>query len=385
MNILYLADPASIHDAAWINNLASRPGNKCHLVVRKVHESHIGLGTLHANVRIVAVIEDFSTIRPLRNLRQILRIKSIVNDYNIHLIHILYAEPNSLWANGKRCLGVPIVITTRGSDVLRTIPAFFDSKSWLKKVVARQYRSAFANADAITCTSSQQRANVRRFAPLQNISIIRTGVDVSSIEQVQSNVSGRAGIDRPFVLMPRKMDPVYNHEFTLDAITLLSQVVKEKFAFVFLDADSHQKSYVKFIREKAQFTGADVRFLPLQTPVRLISLYKQSTLVVMNPHSDGSPVTAMEAMACGKPVILPPLPYDEEIFSGAFFFKTWSPLALKDEIEQVLKIPADQLEAVVQRNMEVVRLKADFRREMTRVENIYLELMNGKSFGVPKN
>src|SRR5690606_1886260 len=121
-------------------------------------------------------------------------------------------------------------------------------------------------------------------------------------------------------LMPRKMDPVYNHEFTLDAITLLSQVVKEKFAFVFLDADSHQKSYVKFIREKAQFTGADVRFLPLQTPVRLISLYKQSTLVVMNPHSDGSPVTAMEAMACGKPVILPPLPYDEEIFSGAFFF-----------------------------------------------------------------
>ena len=83
MNILYLADPNSIHDARWINFFAEKETNRCFVIYRAVHQKSFS-GTqslLLDRVTILAAVRDCSTVRPWRNWTDVLRIKAILLKY----------------------------------------------------------------------------------------------------------------------------------------------------------------------------------------------------------------------------------------------------------------------------------------------------------------
>lgn len=377
MNVLYIADPNSIHDVRWINFFASKRNVKSYVIFRKWHVQRSDDPQVHFNQNVVVVdsIHDVSAIRPWRNWIQARRIKSIIRKNGIRIMHILYAEPNALWSNWRRRFGIPIVITTRGTDILQTIPAFFRRQSILDKIVAANYRRAFTNADLITCTS---QAQVTKLTDLgikhRNIRVIRTGVNFDSLDQSQKNVSTSLGIVKSFVLMPRNMQPMYYHEFTLDAIALLPPRIRQEYAFVFINAGDKTQNYFKDILRKAATVYAQIRFVSSLTQGRLLGLFMEASLVVMNPRSDGSPVTAMEAMACNAPLILPPLPYDFPIFQNVFTFSNWSPQSLSDKISEVLRTPEKVLAESKRMNYEAVKAHGNMAIELNKVWHEYNEL-----------
>jgi len=372
MNILYLADPNSVHDIRWINFFAER-GVNCYMIVRERHVRG-EYPRLDERIQVVGAIRDPSTIRPIRVVAQLLKIKTFIETFRIDLLHILYAEPNALWANARSYFGCPIVVTTRGSDVLRTIPMFFDNKSLLGKAVAWQYRRAFRYADTITCTSTAQQEQVQRLTVETPVVIVRTGVDFRLVEREERHVAESLGIRTPFILMPRKMEPLYDHAFTLDAISLLPEHVRNKFAFVFLNADTPQRLYYRKIVDKASGIQARFHFIPSLSHEDLFCLYKQASLVIMNPRSDGSPVSAMEAMACKVPVILPPLPYDSDLFSQIFSFTRWTPDALKTTIETVLSTPEAELHEMLDNQYHRIHLEGNTEVQLKKVLQIYHDL-----------
>ncbi len=372
MNILYLADPNSVHDIRWINFFAEC-GVNCYVIVRERHFRD-EYARLDERIQVVGTIRDPSTIRPIRVVAQLLKIKTFIKAFRIDLLHILYAEPNALWANARSYFRCPVVVTTRGSDVLRTIPMFFDNKSFLGKAIAWQYRRAFRFADMITCTSIAQQEQVRRLAVETPVVIVRTGVDFRLVEREERHVAESLGIRTPFILMPRKMEPLYDHAFTLDAISLLSERIRNKFTFVFLNADTPQQLYYRKIADKADGIQACFHFIPSLSHEDLICLYKQASLVIMNPRSDGSPVSAMEAMACRVPVILPPLPYDPDLFVQKFSFATWTPEALKTTIETVLSTPEPELHEMLDNQYHRIRSEGNTERQLKKVLQIYNDL-----------
>ncbi len=369
MNLLFLADLNSLHDRKWISYFAEK-GYLCCVISRSKTSSQ---RNAIKNIKILGSIEDYSTIRPWKNGSQFEKLRFWLQQYSIDVFHILYAEPNALWAMVKQHIKVPILLTTRGTDVLKTIPEFFRSKSVLGLLVKNKYRKALNYVDHITVTSLGQRDSITKFfkkkVPLE---VIRTGVDLEQIlashAQTPDMLHGRS-----FMLFPRRMTKTYDHDLSIDAIEILPDNLKKKYIMVFVDSDSYAKDYVSSIRARMSET-TDVKFLFLshQRQKNIWELYKQSSLVVMNPVSDGSPVSALEVMVLGKPLILGNAQYDDDLFSGITKMNSRSFTELRDLMVREITNPTEYT------GYTLVKNKANRQSEMAKLDKIYLKLASRK-------
>ena len=373
INLLVIGDPNSIHDTRWIEYFSSSDAYKVYLLSREEHYHQYKKSnkTYPPRQKLLKPIQAPSTVRIYRTMKNARYIRSLVKMYKIDVIHIMYAEPNALWARWIRMLNTPVVLTTRGTDVLKTIPDFFRRKDLLSRIVAYQYKEAFNIFDYITCTSQKQAQSLKAIGVKSSLQIVRTGVDFGKVSAAASDMKSTLSISKPFVLMPRNMKPIYYHEFTLEAISLLNQKIKQDYTYVFVDADTYDQKYFQKIKDAADNIAADIRFYPSLSHEGVLSLYKQAVLVVMNPISDGSPVSAMEAMACKVPVVLPPLAYDQEVFCYCPTFEVWKPQALKEKMEEVITMKEQELHNILCKSYQLVLERGDTAKEMRKVAKLY--------------
>jgi hypothetical protein len=144
VNILYLADLSSIHDRKWIDYFLVNGFSNSYVILRKIHLNSNKEWIKRCGYRVIGTISDHSVIRFYRTFATLVKIRSLIKRYGIQCFHILYAEPNSLWAVYRKFLGCPTIITCRGTDVLKTIPEFFSRTNILKRIVSTLYQKSFA-------------------------------------------------------------------------------------------------------------------------------------------------------------------------------------------------------------------------------------------------
>jgi hypothetical protein len=342
VKILFLADPNSIHDIKWISWFSDQ--HQCYILARKHHLEGWDLAKREAfkmlyKIEIVASVEDFSVRRLFNTFWEWRKIKALLSRYQIGVFHIMFAEPNALWCIFRpSTLNVKYVLTTRGTDVLKTIPAHFSKGDLLNKLVSALYKLAFRKFDIITCTSKSQERNVKMIAPSSRVEIVRTGVDVEAIIATRAEHLPNKLIGVRYILFPRNMQPLYNHEFSMEAIRKLPAEILEQFKFVFVDADSKNQVYVQRIQAMmTEFGAHHFCFLPRQSQQAIWALYKNASLVIMNPVSDGAPVSGMEVMICNRPLILGNVDYDEDIFGDTCFKLTeWNADQLAEMITAIV-------------------------------------------------
>jgi len=264
-----------------------------------------------------------------------------------------------------------MIVTTRGTDVMRTIPEAFKKKSLIDYLVAPAYRKAFCLADWVTGTSKTQLDSVASFSGRNSkVSIIRTGV---KLEFLLSDTSGHfpANLQDTYILFPRYIKPIYNHEFCLEAIELLPSLVKRKYSMVFVGKGDGDIEYQRKLENKMNaIKDVNFVFLPRVGQETIFELYKRASVVVMTPTSDGSPVTAMEALASGSQLIMGPLQYDDEIFnSNIYKLSTWDANELASSIARMVHekrgmVSSDFLSLV------------DSNKEMKKVYELYNTLVS---------
>src|SRR6188768_3634337 len=121
MNLLYIADPHTIHDMNWIGYFAADADCQCFLVCLKKQHQRMREQDFRKleskNIHFLGYIDNFSIRRPTLILRNVSFLKKWISNHHIDLIHIIYAEPNILWASFKSYLNTPIVLSTRGTDI----------------------------------------------------------------------------------------------------------------------------------------------------------------------------------------------------------------------------------------------------------------------------
>lgn len=369
MKVLYLADPHSIHDKKWIQALKSHGIDEKWLI----RERHAGSIPEEILSKTLGVIPDFSIKHLFRTLAFALKIKKQIKNNHIQIVHILYAEPNALWVNFHWYFGVPMVITCRGTDILKTIPRAFESKTIIDSLVSRLYKKAFNNASWVTATSQSQIEAVKKYTSRsKNTSLIRTGVNLQELTTDTRSYFPLKD-DKAYILFPRGISPNYNHEFSIEAIKLLTEEIKRKYKMVFIGRDSGDALYQEKILEKmALLDGVEIEFIKTQSQKALFELYKRSSLVIMTPLSDGSPVSAMEALLCGKKVILGPLMYDVDLLQpNVTKLKEWDVSELASEISKALF--TNHIEPVSHK----VQALLSQEYNMKEVKQIYKKLYNG--------
>lgn len=375
--ILYLADPTLIHDQKWVTYFSEQNEKyDCYLIIRQHHKDLYKIEDFKAieakfKCKFLGVIQDFSIRRFVQTYTQGQQIKEWISQYNIDIFHILYAEPNVLWANLNLPKHVQVIATSRGTDVLKTIPSFKEQKGFLPKLVSKFYKRAFERCHAICSTSLKQIESIEAISPLSKnkTHLIRTGVDLHILDQANEPLPNDLE-HKPFILFPRNMRPIYNHEFAIEAIKVLPKDIQEKYTLVFVHRNSNDKEYVAKIEKALQEQPMDYVFLDYVPSATLYSLYKKAELIVMTPLSDGTPVSAIEAMALGKPLILSPLEYDADIFEkdAVIILKTWSKEELAISLTNILN---NNTNINTIKAAQLARTKANRSTEMKRLQALY--------------
>ena len=376
MNILYLSGSSFGHDINWIATFSAQ--HQVFILLRKAFASQLdaqqraAIEQTHC-VKFVGEVEDFSVTRFWQTWAQQRYIHQIIQQYSIDILHIMYAEPHALWGNFRQRWGVPMVLTTRGTDVLKTIPLFFQKSTLLTRLVRWAYCRAFARIDCITSTSTRQIQSIEQYLQRSHdVHLIRTGVDIRRIAGDTSAYLPTPVAGKRYVLFPRNMRPLYNHEFAIEAIGKLPADVRASVAYVFVNKNSADVAYVAKIEAALNAAQIDYIFLDTQVPEALFELYKQAACVVMTPLSDGAPVSAMEAMACGTPLILSPLEYDQDLFGeGVCTLRAWDSQELADTLAGILRqiILLD-----TSRARQIIVERADRATEMQKLAALYASL-----------
>ncbi|MCC7331309.1 MAG: glycosyltransferase family 4 protein [Flavobacteriales bacterium] len=309
----FIAEPFSIHDAKWINLLA----NEFEVIVICFPFSSEWSSYLNSNIKILKILPDqFPRRNFLKRWYHLILLKFYIFYYKIDIIHSMYAYPYAFWAeliNFKNH-----VITTRGSDMLIDYKKTDDGAKNGNKIDSyfiKLFHLSFNNAKLITCTSYKQKKVVETFVK-QNIPIevIRTGIDIEKYKSIFESTP----IDYPntnLIFSPRAMKELYNIDTIVDAFDLVKDKIEN--CMLVLINEFPQSEYWKKIEKKlAQKNLKDrVLVIPKQTPEQMIYWYKNSTIIVSIPNSDGTPNSVLEAMLAKKPIIIGEYDYDTDLFS----------------------------------------------------------------------
>ena len=210
--------------------------------------------------------------------------------------------------------------------------------------------------------------------------VLRTGVYMDKILTENGTSFLDALRNKKYLFFPRYMNTLYNHDFSLDAIQLLPPNIKKEYTMVFIDANGRAVGYIGDIKKRMS-NMKDVNFLFLEEipQATIFELTRNASIVIMNPKSDGTPVSAIESMAVETPVILGPLDYDQDIFNLDTIWRLneWSASELTDTIVEILeKTPSEVIEKKLLNAKATVLEKADTMKEVQKIEKIYHQLVN---------
>ena len=107
-------------------------------------------------------------------------------------------------------------------------------------------------------------------------------------------------VEGPIVLYPRSLEPLYEPEVFVAALTSVA-TAHPGLCAVFIESGSMLGEVKHLIHEAG--LAESVNFQPLHTPEKFGSLLRLADVVVVSPRTDGTSVTVMEAMAAGVPVV----------------------------------------------------------------------------------
>jgi D-inositol-3-phosphate glycosyltransferase len=168
-------------------------------------------------------------------------------------------------------------------------------------------------ADSIIAANPDERADLiwRQHAPSSKICTIPPGVDTQLFRPIDQE-SCRAALnlppEKPLVLFVGRVDPIKGIDTLINAVgALKSEAVEPDVLFVGgdLDAEGNPTGPLLNVVEQASAmgVGAQFRFVGSQPQDRLPLYYGAADVVAVPSRYESFGLVAVEAMACGKPVV----------------------------------------------------------------------------------
>ena len=368
LRLCYISNPNSTHTRRWVSWFARRGHMVCLLADVPLQEPWPEVLVIDLSKIFYAPIIRF----PFWSIW----LRQFLHRWQPHILHA-HRVNSAGWlaaASGFH----PYVVTPWGSDVF-----IQPQHSMLARMLAR---FTLSNADLITTNSQAISEQVIKLGARKDVlSMIQFGVELDVFNPTPShnfeNIELRKRLslseNARLVLSARAIRPIYNIDSILQAIPLVHQRFPEA-VFVFTDYNT-DPIYKKRLDVMSRELGleATIRwFPPTKSRYEMAELYRMSELVVSVPISDGTPVSILEAMACGKPVICTDLPSLREFITSGengWLVPVGQTAPLAEAIMRLLDQPELSRDLGKKANQTVAE-KANYEEEMQRMESIYTRL-----------
>jgi len=365
LKLAYLADPNSVHTRRWIGFFADR-GHAVHLLVGEEDEVAPGLAPgieIHRYRRFSRRRLPF-----VSSIQGRVALKRVLSSIRPDVLHAHYLTRYG-W-QGRLSGFHPFVVSPWGSDLYVTPRSSFRARIWA--------RLTLRGADLVTVVSSHMAARVRAAGVQEHrIVMVSFGVDTgryapAAAPPVLDDVGVPAG--RRVVFSPRSIRPIYRPDVVIEAFAMLGGdavlVMTARAAVPASLAEVHRRIATHDIAHR-------VRLLDEIDDDLMLRLFQRADVVLSIPESDGIPISVLEAMACGRPVVATDVPGPRELLAPSderVLVPVGDADATARALRQVLDLPAAEVTALGEANRERVLQDADRQRSMERMEQLYAAL-----------
>ncbi|MFO7768980.1 MAG: glycosyltransferase [bacterium] len=373
LHVLFVARAETLHARRWIHQVAER-GARCSLA------AVVGEGE-RDRCEGAETVERLPVV-PLRHplylphlLRNILALKRTWSRIGPDLVHAHFVEDCGWLAWAAACR--PWGVTAWGSDLL-VLPG--RSRTGIGRwLTGRTVRAA----DFVTAPSEQLLEAARGLgASPSRTQLLLWGVDRERFRPHASGPDWRRRLEipeeEPMVLSPRRMEPVYRIPDIVEAWRILKTASRPGVLVLATDGGSLEEGVRKQV-ERAGLTGA-VRFLEGVPYEEMPALFAAADLTVSVPESDGTPMSVLESMAAGTPVIVTDLPslrpWVREGETGRRV-AVGEPQELAGAVEDLLERPGTR-ERLGEEGIRLIEEKADQSAWMDRAVELYRETASGR-------
>jgi len=321
-----------------------------------------------------------ATFKP-RDLKALVKVYHLIRQLQPHIVHTHTAKAGFIGRLAARLAGVPIVVHTYHGHVLYGYYSAF--KTWL----LRHMEHALARlTDCIVAVSEHVKRDLVTYgvAAPEKIIIIPLGFELKpflSCEIHRGEFRRELGLsnDTRIVGIVGRVFPVKNHRLFLDAAARLA--TREPSVHFVIVGDGVLRPYIERyalelgIADRVIFTGWR-RDLP--------RIYADLDVLVVSSDNEGTPVSAIEAMASGCPVVatnvggLPDL-----IVEGVtgHLVPPRDPEALADAILHLIQNP-DALARMGQSARAMTQERFTLERLLSDIENLYRQLLIEKGISI---
>jgi glycosyltransferase involved in cell wall biosynthesis len=367
LRLAFLADPNSVHTRRWVGWFGAH-GHDVRLLVASTTALEPGLPTGVSVERLAST----GWLGRRAELRRLLR------RLDSQVLHAHYARRFGWTAaeSGFR----PLVVTPWGSDILR-VPARAVRTRWLN-------RFALRSASLVTVSSERMRAAaIEAGAPRDRVTLVHHGVDTAAFAPAPSHPAAGAspvGRDPAVILSPRAIRPLYRQEVVVDAVAQL--VARGHDLGLVLSARGADPATLAGLRRRATAGGIGARLRVIDDVAHgeLPDLLRLAAVVVSVPESDSFPVTVLEAMACGRPIVASDLPAVGPVLRSVdpemdrFLVPVGDATATASAIERALAMDRTDAARLGARLRAHVMEHADYDTSMARMEALYRQLASAR-------
>jgi glycosyltransferase involved in cell wall biosynthesis len=367
-----------MHFHRWLRYFSGRGHEMYFISYLPVDDGHIER-IEDAGANYLGAITTFHLKRFWVTLRNLRWLKRVLKDRGIQALHCHFLGANAWY--GALSDFHPLIVSVMGGDVCGKDwkPGNDPRERWLTPLALRR-------ADLITSWSNQLMRVARRHCQAgKTIEVVHGGVDLNRFNPG----------DRPRYLLkrwnlpenarvafsPRLMRPLYN----LDKIAIAAGEVCKKdphayFLFAYLN-EVKDESYETRVHDLIRESGASdrVRFVGPIHHDEMVDHYRLADVTVSIPETDGTPMTVLESMACGTPVVVSDIsdydPHYIEPGETVLSVKPQDTAGLAVAILRLLE-DSDLAGRLATEAGNRVRMAGSYEAQMSRMERLYLSLAN---------
>ena len=319
-------------------------------------------------------------ITAARYLRAVCDVRRLVRRLNpdvLHLHTLYYPAYLGIYTRFH-----PMVVTPWDGDVVVHQSTRSRWHKWLVKI-------ALQMADLITVDSEELRDACLSYGRLKGydkLHVVQWGVDLETFEPMDgATLRSQLGLppNAPVVLSTRHLASPYNVDVIIKTVPfVLREFPSAQFIFLYLSGallrEYKELTDMLGVSESVHFLGSVAEYADLAEYYGLADVY------VSVSSWDTTSVSLLEAMACGAPPIVGDLPSLREWVTDGYNGLAVPLRDVQATAGAIVRMLADEnlRKRFAQFNLELVRLRADHEKEMSRMEQLYYSVIGKRKTGL---
>jgi len=387
MRICYLADGRYIHARRWMSFFKNR-GHDMHLVsFARLDAEHVtAVETL--GIKVHGSIGPFHVKRWWQTLRDLRALRSLMKREQIEILHAHYLGANAWYAalTGFH----PLVLTVMGGGDVT-------GPDWQPRGARERLLTPYAlrHADLITSWSKVMADVVKPYCRAGvAVETIHGGVDLNRFQPGPPAASLydklRLHVGAKIIFSPRLMRPLSNITTIAAAADYVCKRIPDAILVFAAPGEERDVKYENEIKEILKASGlADrARFVGAIPHQEIADYHRLAAVTISIPSTDGTPMTVLESMACGTPVVCGDVAdYDREYFENGetvLMAKVGDPRSVGEALTTLLEDRALAGHLANEARRRVVEY-GSYEAQMSRMERLYQEVVNERPGEMPVN